>query len=118
MASTRMKLSISPASGLVNLVVDGRRVERPQLDSDGVFLGVNEPETTERENLSIIVHRLVTDAVPTRLTTRLTIDVSGGVREAVVGPVLPDEFIPVSLSSALPALFETDGQLRLQVRPG
>ena len=112
------RLTVPASSGLVDLTVDGRRVARPALDGGSLFLGDREPEATERDTLAVETYRLVTDAVPTRLTTRLSVDVSGGVREAVLGPVLPSGFVPVSLSSPLPARFEADGRLRLQVRPG
>jgi len=112
------RLRMPPASGLVELSVDGRRIARPEIDRSGIFLGESAPEAAERDTIDVVVHRLVTDAVPTRLTTRLSIDVSGSVREATLGPVLPDGFTPVSLSSALPVRLEPDGTLRLQVRPG
>ena len=60
----------------------------------------------------------MTDLIPTSLTTVMRIDVAGGVREELFGPLLPEGFIPVSMQSELPARLEADGKLRLQVRPG
>jgi len=49
----------------------------------------------------------------------MNIDVSGTAREVFLGPVLsPQTFIPVEISSSLPARLEQDGRLRIQVRPG
>ncbi len=112
------RLRLPSTVGLVELRVDGERVPRPQIDADGVFLGDSEPETSARDTASVVVHRLVADAVPTRLVTRLSIDVSGGVREARFGPVLPEGFVPVSIASSLPARLDADGRLTVQVRPG
>jgi hypothetical protein len=40
------------------------------------------------------------------------------VREELIGPALPDGFVPLAIESELPARFEPDGNLRLQLRPG
>lgn len=111
-------LRVPPESGLVSLTVDGKRVERPSMNRSGVFLGERQRETRARDSVRAVVHRLVADEVPTRLITRLQIDVSGSVREEVFGPILPDDFVPISIQSKLPAKLEADGNLRIQVRPG
>ena len=111
-------LEVPSQSGLVSLTVDGKPVDRPELNRNGVYLGERERETRARDSVRTIVHRLVADDIPTQLVTRLQIDVSGSVREEVFGPVLPDGFVPLSIDSPLPAKLEADGNLRLQVRPG
>jgi len=111
-------LPIPTQSGLVSLTVNGQRIARPEIDRNGVFLGERQRETQERDAVSVQVYRLVSDMVPTRLETTLQIDVSGSVREELFGPVLPDGFVPVRIASSLPAKLESDGQLRVQVRPG
>ena len=111
-------LRLPAESGLLTLTVDGREVQRPELNQNGVFLGERKRDTRAVDSVRAVVYRLVTDGVPTRLTTQLQIDVSGSVREEVFGPILPDGFVPLSLQSQLPAKLESDGNLRLQVRPG
>lgn len=104
--------------GLVTLTVNGQPVARPEITQNGVFLGERQQQTQARDAVRIEVYRLVDDRVPTRLVTKLQIDVSGSVREELFGPVLPDGFVPTSIHSALPARLEPDGRLRVQVRPG
>ncbi len=111
-------LPIPTQSGLVSLTVNGQRIARPEIDRNGVFLGERERETQARDAVTVQVYRLVADAVPTRLVTTLQIDVSGSVREELFGPILPEGFVPVKIQSTLPAKLESDGQLRVQVRPG
>jgi hypothetical protein len=111
-------LRIPAASGLVALSVDGRDVARPERTNAGIFLGERKRETQARDAVSTQVYRLVADNVPTRLTTSLRIDVSGGVREELFGPILPEGFVPLTINSQLPAKLEPDGNLRVQVRPG
>ena len=111
-------LRVPAANGLIALTVDGERIERPAISPAGVFLGERREEVQERDAVTTEVYRLVADQVPTRLVTRLRIDVSGSVREELFGPMLPEGFVPVSIESALPARLEPDGRLRVQVRPG
>ena len=111
-------LRLPQASGLVTLTVDGRRVERPEMNRNGIFLGERKRDTRVVDSVRTEVHRLVVDDVPTRLITQLHIDVSGSVREELFGPILPDGFVPLNIQSQLPAKLEADGNLRLQVRPG
>ena len=111
-------LHVPAASGLVSLSVDGRDVARPERTNAGIFLGERKRETQARDAVSTQVYRLIADNVPTRLTTSLRIDVSGGVREELFGPLLPEGFVPLTINSQLPARLEPDGNLRVQVRPG
>ena len=111
-------LRLPPESGLLSLRVDGREVERPELNRNGVFLGERKRDTRAVDSVRAVVYRLVRDDVPTRLYTKLQIDVSGAVREELFGPILPEGFVPMGLQSQLPAKLEADGNLRLQVRPG
>ncbi len=111
-------LRIPPQSGLIALNVDGKAVGRPEVNRGGVFLGERQRDTRARDSVRTIVHRLVADDIPTSLMTRLQIDVSGSVREEIFGSILPEGFVPLSISSSLPAKLEADGNLHLQVRPG
>jgi hypothetical protein len=111
-------LRIPPRSGLVSLSVDGKTVQRPEMNRGGLFLGERQRDTRSRDSVRTIVHRLVADDIPTSLMTQLQIDVSGSVREEIFGSLLPDGFVPLSIASSLPAKLEADGDLHLQVRPG
>src|SRR5690606_1419246 len=71
-----------------------------------------------REQLDLTVHRLLRDDIPARLVTQVALYVSGPGREALVGPVLPTGFVPQALEGDLPARLESDGSLRVQLRPG
>ncbi len=111
-------LAIPAPTGLIELEVDGRRIERPALNGDRLFLGERRSAAVARDELTTEVYRLLSDDIPARLVTRIRLDVSGSVREALFGPLLPDGYVPTSLSGPLPARFEPDGRLRVQVRPG
>ena len=111
-------LRLPAGIGLVSLVVDGARVERPRRIGTGLFLGQVAEAPRARDAVQTQTYRLVSDNVPTRLVSRLRINVSGRIREAQFGPLLPDGFVPLALNSPLPARLEPDGNLTVQVRPG
>lgn len=111
-------LTVPNAVALVRLSVQGKDIGFPQRTPDGrIFLARTEV-STGTDNLDLTVHRKVQDGVPLRLTTRLTLAVAGKSRELVLGRVLPENFAPSDLSSALPAHVRADGHLVVQVRPG
>lgn len=111
-------LQLPSQSGLVSLTANGRKIVRPERTRSGLFLGERQQQAQQRNAVRTDVYRLVTDEIPTRLTTRLLIEVSGSVREELFGPLLPGGFVPLSIVSQLPARLEPDGKLRVQVRPG
>ena len=111
-------LNLPAQTGLISLRVDDQPVARPDRSNSGVFLGKRQQQTQARDNVTSDMYRLVRDDVPTRLTTRMIIQVSGGVREELFGPLLPEGFVPLGINSVLPARLEPDGSLRVQVRPG
>ena len=112
------ELAVPAPIGLIELVLDGQRVAAPQVDGGQLFLGQRPSTEVLRDSIRSRVYRLAVDSSPSRLTTLLRIDVSGGLREANFGPFLPEGFVPERLESELPARFEGNGQLRVQLRPG
>ncbi|MCY3839769.1 MAG: hypothetical protein OXH09_14130 [Gammaproteobacteria bacterium] len=111
-------LAVPRESGLLSLTVDGQRIVLPRISDQGVWLGRGEQVAKARDTLVTNVYRRLDDDVPTRLLTVFEIDVAGTVREERMGPVLPEDFVPLSLASELPVQLSPDGGLRVQVRPG
>jgi hypothetical protein len=112
------QLAIPRRAGLLVLVVDGRRITRPEYNQGVVWLGERGEQAVEQDAVQVRVYRLLADDIPTRLTTWLSIDVSGSVREELFGPALPEAWTPLAIESDLPARLEPDGSIRLQLRPG
>jgi len=115
------KIAIDSHTALIKLTRNGRFIHYPQLDKDGL-LWLNEDSTqnikTAQDQIHFRVFRHVSDSIPLQLTTRLQLNVSGQAREIRTGVVLPHDFIPLSLTSPLPARLENDGTLRIQLKPG
>ncbi|MFH0351854.1 MAG: hypothetical protein ACHBMF_08015, partial [Chromatiales bacterium] len=112
-------LYVPPDTALVSLIVNEIAVSWPDIRPDGqLWLKQQAGKTALEERLEIQVFRRIIDEVPLELLTRLEIDVAGEPRELMLSNALLPEFIPLGLSSALPARLEPDGRLRLQLRPG
>ena len=111
-------LPVPATSGVVALEVEGRSIDRPRVEDGRLWLGEAEAIEQSEDVFDVRVFRLVADDVPTRLQTVLTADVSGGVREEVLGPALPAGFLPLAVESELPVLLAPSGDLRVQARPG
>jgi len=112
-------LPIPAATGLLTLTLRGQSVPFPDRDAAGrLWLQRRAPVADERERVAAVVHRLVDDDIPLQLETHLQLEVSGVGRELLLGPVLPAGFVPMALTSPLPARLEADGRLRLQARAG
>ncbi|MDX2438516.1 MAG: hypothetical protein QNL88_15900 [Acidobacteriota bacterium] len=104
--------------GRIQLTIDGQTVFPLQRSGTSLWLGRAATDSGEADTLAVEVRRRLTDGVPALLETRLRLDVSGQGREAVLGPVLPSGFVPVSIFSDVQALLDGDGNARLQLRPG
>lgn len=112
-------INIPHATGLLSLTVKGKEVQFPNRDESGqVFLQKEATTQAETENVDLQVHRMVVDEIPLQLTTHLRLNVSGKSRELTLGRALPPGFVPMSLTSGLPARLEPDGRLKLQARAG
>ncbi|MCH6572585.1 MAG: hypothetical protein IH809_02960, partial [Proteobacteria bacterium] len=103
---------------MLSLILDGRPIAIPDRRKDTVWLGERQRTVEQQEQIGIEVYRLISDGVPTIVSTRVLLNVSGPGREEVLGNALLPGHVPMQLNSGLPARLESDGQLRVQVRPG
>jgi hypothetical protein len=110
-------LPVPPQSGLVALLLDGRAVPQADRPDGAVWLGKRRG-AEQAQAIELQVYRLLEDAQPATLTTRLRVQVAGEGREEVFARVLPPGFTPLALNTALPARIDADGRMRVQVRAG
>ena len=114
-------LPIDPNTALIKLTRNGTFIHQPQLDRGGLLWlnkDASNNQQTEQDEIRFRIFRHVTDSIPLQLTTRLQLEVSGQAREIRTAIILPGVFVPQALNSPLPARLESDGTLRLQLKPG
>jgi len=115
-------LKLPGDTGLIDLSINGEGIATATLRSGQLWLKASETGQTKPEqvqnSVDVQVFRKITDSVPMQVQTRLVLDVSGNQREVKLPNVLPGQFVPLSLTSPLPARLEPDGPLLVQLRPG
>lgn len=119
---TPERLAIPQSIALVHLSLNQSKMTAIDRDKTGylwlkratIEKGIKE----ETDSLSIKVYRKLRDAIPQENLSLLRIKVTGKEREALIGPVISDQMLPININTSLPARLEENGQLRLQVRPG
>lgn len=104
-------------TALVDLSIDGKPIAPVEQRDSRLWLGAVRAVTVPRA-LQVQVYRLLQDGIPSQLVTQVQLKVSGDAREELLARALPEGFVPMSTSGALPMRFEPDGRLRVQVRSG
>ena len=110
---------LSVSTALVNVTVDGAQIENPYVDDGGrLWLTRPQNQVEKTDSLDIEVSRLLTDARPGRVATRITLSVSGKKRRETISNLLLPGTLPVVLKGDLPARMVDGGDLEVDVRPG
>ena len=112
-------LPVPNQTAIVQLQIKGQRVRNPRREDNGeVWLGAKEAVETTVEGLELEVHRMIADAIPMQVTTRLVLHVSGRSRELNFPDVLLSGTDPIAVSSQLPVRLDKERRLSVQVRAG
>lgn len=113
-------LQIPATVGRVELVLANRTVTHPRMESGRLWLGDGASDVVDgqAESVKATVYRMVRDDVPTRVITRIQLNVSGRAREVSLGKILLDGSVPLRIESPIPARVPLDGEISVFVRPG
>ena len=116
-------IRIPDGTALVTIQSGNKKTTGVTVDHNGMLWlkGLNESvseDSLTSDNVEVKVFRLVTDAIPLYMTTVLKLTVSGNDREIILGKFLPEGSVPVYLHSTIPASIESNGNVRVQVKPG
>ncbi|HEX7130660.1 MAG TPA: hypothetical protein VF217_11440, partial [Rhodanobacteraceae bacterium] len=112
------RLQVPSAIAMVDLSVDGTNIAQPERNDDLLTLGEASPSRREADALGVRVFRRLSDGAPPMLETQIRLHVAGSAREQLLGPALPQGFVATALNGDLPARLESEGRLRVQLRPG
>ena len=110
-------LSVPSEIRVVSLNLNGREVFPLAREGETVWLE-RKVEAAESDSLEITVHRLWTDSVPQRLSTRIELHVAGKAREIRLGPAWPEGQELVSVGGQLAVVVEPGRMLRVQATAG
>lgn len=111
-------IAIPHETGLLSLIIDNEQVLTPDLRNGQVWLNTTTEQVQQDNRLELQVFRKINDTIPLRVDTRIKLDVSGQPREITLQGAILDGFRASAINSHLPAQLNTDGTLKVQVRPG
>ncbi|MFT5162460.1 MAG: hypothetical protein ACI9FJ_001036, partial [Alteromonadaceae bacterium] len=111
-------LKIPATYAFVNITVNGKTIAFPKLESGELWLSELEVDETERDNVTVYVSRKVKDGAYIDLETRITLNVSGKMREVALGKILPPQFKLKQVSGNVSAFLAGDGVLHAKLKPG
>ena len=121
---TSKSFHIPRETALLELFIEGKRVEEPQLDTKNWLLfltpkkGHSNVEIPPKKEIKFEIFRLLIDDVPFKIESVIRMSVSGQPREIVLKHMIPEGFIPIKAHFPFKWAFDKDGNLHLQVRPG
>lgn len=114
------RLTLPRGVGAISFEYNGDRVSFPEYDRQGklLFKRKNPASRAESDSLQLKVFRKLTDSIPSTMEVYMELSVSGGEREVTLKNPLPEDFIPMELTSSLSARLEKGNEIKVQVRPG
>lgn len=113
-------LPLPKSTGLTKVTLRGSPLQITDRDEQG-RLWLERSQNVEKlkdDSQNINVYRYLTDSVPAKLQTIIDISIYGSNRELKLGPVMPDGFQAVAMTSSLPIKLDKDGFLLVQGRSG
>ena len=113
------QLTIPRHVGIVSLRVDGKTRVVDRRNTQLIFSSKSDgSQKKANDSLSVEVFRLLDDGVPVRMSTHITLSVSGKAREIVFGSVMLAGTEVLHIQSQIPARIDADGTMRAQVTAG
>lgn len=119
-AAIPQSLPVPAAIGVLALTLDGRPVEFPAWDANGVLWlkRAAAPGTADKDFLAVKAYAVIDDGIPLWLRTEIELVVSGKSREEAIGAVLPAGWKLAAVRSPIPVAVDDAGRLKAQVRAG
>ncbi|GAC12914.1 hypothetical protein [Aliiglaciecola lipolytica] len=111
-------LRIPSQTGLVNLTVNGQKVAFPKVENNELWFQNEQPQQQQQDELNVSVARKISDGDFIKLETYLFLTASGGMREVIIGEVLPEGFQLVDINSEISTFIDAQGFLHAKVKPG
>jgi len=104
---------------LLDLYVNQKKVEFIKRQNNQIWLGNRKQIKKEEVNfLKVWVNRLIEDGHPMTMTIALDLDIGGRSREEILTEMNLENYQLMSVTSALNTQIDSQGQLKIQLKPG
>ncbi|WP_235839723.1 hypothetical protein [Cognaticolwellia mytili] len=111
-------ISIPNQYAFVQMTLNDRVVVFPKIENNELWLQALEPNQKKRDSVELYVARRVADGSYIEFDTYLSLNVSGKMREVILGEVLPKGVELIGIESKLSAFLDADGLLHAKLKPG
>ena len=113
-------LRIPPSLGILNLSRDGKGVDNPAWDAQGLLWLRRDgsTETAERNFLGVKLFSVLEDGIPLWWRQEVELTVAGKSREEDLGTLLPEGWKLAAIQSPIPVSVDDSGHAKAQVRAG
>ena len=117
---TPQNLRIPGSLGILSLVRDGKPVENPAWDAQGLLWLRRDgaTEAAERNFLGVKLFSLLEDGIPMWWRQEVELTVAGKSREEELGTLLPEGWRLAAIRSPIPVSVDDSGRAKAQVRAG
>jgi len=114
------RLPVPRAIGILALTLDGKPVDAPAWDAQGVLWLKRDGSTEEADKnfLAVKLYAALEDGIPLWLRTEIELTVSGKSREEYLGIILPEGWKLAAIESPIPVAVDDAGRMKAQVRAG
>ena len=114
------RLPVPRAIGILALTLEGKIVDAPAWDTQGVLWLKRDGSTEEADKnfLAVKLYAALEDGIPLWLRTEIELTVSGKSREEDLGTILPEGWKLAAIESPIPVAVDDAGRMKAQVRAG
>ncbi len=114
------RLPVPREIGILALTLDGKPVDAPAWDAQGVLWLKRDGSTEEADKnfLAVKLYAAIEDGIPLWLRTEIELTVSGKSREEDLGTILPEGWKLAAVESPIPVAVDDAGRMKAQVRAG
>lgn len=111
-------ISIPRQYAFVQMSINGKKISFPKIEQNELWLQALEPSQEKQSSIDVSVARRVTDGSYISLDTYIALNVSGKIREVILGKVLPKGVELIGIESKLSSFLDADGLLHVKLKPG
>jgi hypothetical protein len=111
-------LSIPKQYALVNMSINGKAIAFPKIENNELWFQESTQNQAQQDSIDVRVVRKVSDGPYVKLQSIITVNVSGKMREVILGEALPKGFKLTGIEGETSAFLDAQGLLHSKLKPG
>ena len=111
-------LSIPQEYALVNMAINGKAIPFPKIENNELWFQASTQNQAQQDSIDVSVVRKISDGPYVKLQSIITVNVSGRMREVILGQALPKGFKLMGIAGDTPSFLDAQGLLHSKLKPG